>query len=120
MSVIDQDLAAELYDDQFVSSIDVWSFADAALDLTLGDARGVLNLAASEVFSKAELVLTLAAGLGRKLTNARKASVAGQATLRADSLGLDVSRAERMLGRAMPTLDSVVASLVGHLEERRS
>ncbi|MDR3509401.1 MAG: sugar nucleotide-binding protein, partial [Caulobacteraceae bacterium] len=46
MGVIDQDLAADLYDDQFVSSLDVWTLAEAVVDLTLGSASGRLNLGA--------------------------------------------------------------------------
>ena len=53
-------------------------------------------------------------------TKTRLASVAEQATIRADSLGLDVSRAEHILGRSLPGLEGVIANLILHLEERRS
>ena len=46
--------------------------------------------------------------------------MAEQATIRADSLGLDVSRAEHILGRSLPGLEGVIANLILHLEERRS
>ncbi|MDR3509553.1 MAG: hypothetical protein P4L64_16810, partial [Caulobacteraceae bacterium] len=107
------------YDDQFVSSLDVWTLAEAVIGLTLGSASGRLNLGAGEVFSKAQFVLALAKAQGRDLTRARTASVGRQATARADSLGLDVTRAERMLERPLPRLDGVIANLMAHLEERR-
>lgn len=119
IGVVERDLPADLYEDQFVSSLDVWTLADCIIELALGDTQGVLNLAAAEVFSKAEFVLALARKRGRRLTNARRGSVGLQQTLRGDSLGLDVSRAEHILGRPLPTLDMVVASLIEHIEDRR-
>ncbi len=120
MSVIETDAPADLYQDQFVSSLDVWTFAGAVVDLALGRATGILNLAASQVFSKAECVVELARQAGRTITKTRLASVAEQATIRADSLGLDVSRAEHILGRSLPDLEGVIANLIRHLEDRRS
>ncbi|MDR3511218.1 MAG: sugar nucleotide-binding protein [Caulobacteraceae bacterium] len=120
MGVIEQDLPADLYDDQFVSSLDVWTFADGVLDLACGDALGVVNLGAGEVFSKAEFVQALAARMARPLTRARLASVGLQQSPRGDSLGLDVSRAEGILGHPLPGLEAVITSLMAHLEDRRS
>lgn len=119
LGVVESDQPADLYDDQFVSSLDVWSFADAVLDLAEDKTTGVLNLASSEVFSKAEFVEKLARALGRDLSAVRRVSVKSQSTLRGDSLGLDVSKAAQRLGRGLPTLDQVVANLVAHLEERQ-
>jgi len=120
MQVIEGDLPADLYDDQFVSCLDVWTLADCVLDLAFGDAAGLLNLGAGEVFSKADFVLALAKGLNRPLSRAKIGKVGAQATPRADSLGLDVSRAEGILGRSLPTLDVVIAKLLFHLQDRRS
>lgn len=120
MGVIEADAPADLYGDQFVSSLDVWSFADAVLDLAGGPAAGVFNLAASQVFSKAQCVAELARQAGRTITKTRLASVAEQTTIRADSLGLDVSRAEYVLRRSLPNLEGVIANLIKHLEDRRS
>lgn len=120
MSVVETNAAADLFQDQFVSSLDVWTLGEAVIDLALGEATGVVNLAASEVFSKAQFVETLARQAGRRITNTRRASVAEQSTVRADSLGLDVTRAERILGRALPGLEGVIANLILHLEDRRS
>jgi dTDP-4-dehydrorhamnose reductase len=118
MQVIEGDLPADLYDDQFVSCLDVWTLADCVLDLAFGDAVGLLNLGSREVFSKAQFVLALAKALHRPISRPRIGKVGAQATPRADSLGLDVSCAERILGRSLPTLDMVIANLLAHLAER--
>lgn len=120
LGIIRADSPATLYEDQFVSSLDIWTFAEAVLDLSTSPATGVLNLAASEVFSKAEFVERLATKLGRQLSQARRASVKDQSTRRADSVGLDVSRATAFLHRPLPGLDQVVAALVARLDDARN
>jgi dTDP-4-dehydrorhamnose reductase len=109
LGVIEADAEAVLFEDQFVSILDVWRFADDLLDLAAGPASGVINLASSEVFSKAELVEALAAAMGRTLTRARRGSVASLDVRRPDSLGLDVRRAEAILGRRSPGLQEVAS-----------
>jgi dTDP-4-dehydrorhamnose reductase len=111
MRVIANDEAATLFEDQFVSILDVWSLAEGLLDLAQGEARGVVNLASSQVFSKAELVEAIAAAMGRTLTRARRGSVQASAVPRPDSLGLDVRRAEAILGRRLPTLAQVAQAV---------
>ena len=118
LDVIETEAPAALYADQFVSSLDIWRFAEALLDLGAAPPTGVINLAASEVFSKAEVVERMAQAMGRPLSNARRASVKDQSTPRADSVGLDVTRATSILGRPLPGLDQVAAALVAHLEDR--
>lgn len=120
LGVIRTDGPADLYGDQFVSSLDIWTFAEGLLDLTASPATGVINLAASEVFSKAHLVEGLARAMGRPLTKARRASVKDQSTPRADSVGLDVARGTAILGRPLPGLDQVVAALAARLEDARN
>ena len=120
LGVIRTDGPADLYGDQFVSSLDIWTLAEGLLDLTASPATGVVNLAASEVFSKADLVEGLARAMGRPMTKARRASVKDQSTPRADSVGLDVARATAILGRPLPGLDQVVAALAARLEDARN
>ncbi|CAN7170066.1 sugar nucleotide-binding protein [Phenylobacterium sp. LjRoot219] len=118
LGVIGGDTEATLFEDQFVSILDIWSFAEGLLDLAASPARGVINLASSEVYSKAELVEALATALGRKLTRARRGSVGQQAVRRPDSLGLNVSRAEAVLGRRLPGLQAVAARFAGQAMQR--
>lgn len=113
LELIATDGGATLFADQFVSILDIWSFAESLLDLAASEARGAINLASSEVFSKAELVEALAAALGRPLTRARRGSVGALAVRRPDSLGLDVSRAQAVLGRGLPGLRAVAERFAG-------
>lgn len=112
--VIAEDAPAVLFEDAFVSILDVWTLAGALLDLAAGPATGVLNLAASEVFSKAELVRALAAAQGRTLTRAVPGTVQAADVPRPDSLGLDVTRAQAILKRQLPGLDHVAREVAAH------
>lgn len=101
-----------LFIDYFTSSLDVACCARAIFDLVACGQRGLINLASSQVSSKQEFIQVLADQLGVPL-QARIGSVHGQAELRrADSCGLDVSRAEQVLGRKLPGLEEVISSLV--------
>jgi dTDP-4-dehydrorhamnose reductase len=111
MTVVETDAAATLFEDQFVSILDVWSLAEGLLDLAQTDVRGVLNLASSEVFAKADLVEAIAGGMGRTLTRARRGSVQASDVARPDSMGLDVRRAEAILGRRLPGLEAVAQAV---------
>jgi len=115
--VIEEDAEATLFEDQFVSILDIWSVAEGLLDLAVSNAKGVVNLASSEVFSKAELVEALAVASGRTLTRARRGSVGRLDVRRPDSLGLDVSRAEAVLGRRLPGLAAVAARWAGEAKK---
>jgi len=114
--LIETDGEGVLFADQYVSLLDVWSLADALLDLAATPATGVLNLGSREVFSKEGFVLALAAALGRTLTRAKAGSSASLVVPRPDSLGLDVSRAETWLGRPLPNLHQVVHSLAVRIQ----
>ncbi len=116
--LIETDGEGVLFADQYVSLLDVWSLADALLDLAArSDAAGRLNLASSEVFSKAEFVLALAETLGKPLTRARVGSPRGALDVaRPDSLGLDASRAEALLGRRLPNLKQIVQAVADRIQ----
>ena len=120
LGVMTHDTPATLFDDQFISAIDVWRFAEATLELARSPARGVLNLAADAVYSKAELFFALAEALDLTTTQARRGGVGAQGVPRPDSLGLDVSRAQGMLTRPLPKFPEVVDALRTRiLDERR-
>jgi dTDP-4-dehydrorhamnose reductase len=111
------DKAATLFEDAYVSSIDVRAFAKSAFDLVSNRATGLLNLASTDIFSKASFVRELAAQIGCRLSLARSGSVSQQAVRRANCLGLDVSRAEARLGYALPSMKAVVGSVVAQYHE---
>ena len=106
-----------LFDDYFTSSIHVTQFSSALLDIIEKSPNGVLNLASREVFSKKTFICALAEKMGYPLTNVKIGSVfdVGDAS-RAESLGLDVGKAEAILGYELPTLDEVITSIVEEYE----
>jgi dTDP-4-dehydrorhamnose reductase len=101
-----------LFEDYFTSTLDSRAFARACFDLLEGRAKGLLNLASSQIASKLEFATALAARMAVPLAGARAGSVRGLTPRRAESAGLDVRRAEALLGRRLPDLDQVVDALV--------
>lgn len=108
-----------LFADVFTSSIDVRTFAAAALDLVDRDAAGVLNLASREVYSKQAFIEALARRLGLSLAATSPGTVRELATRRAESMGLDVSAAEKILGYRLPGLADVIDSLAAEYATRK-
>ncbi len=101
-----------LFDDYFTSSITVNQFSKALFDLLPKRPSGILNLASSEVFSKEKFIKKLATALNLKLKNAKTGSVKNLTTSkRTNSLGLDVSETEKLLGYNLPDLDEVIAEI---------
>jgi len=100
-----------LFDDFHTSTIDADALAPALLDLAERGATGLLNVASRQVSSKEMFVEALAGAMGIRLDWAETASVRGMKVPRAESLGLDVSRAEAILGYRLPDLPAVVQSL---------
>lgn len=109
LKVVDEDQPATLFTDHYASSLDVWNFAEILLDLK--DATGVINASSAEIASKAAFVHALATARGRTLTKVVEGSVGQQSVRRAESVGLDVSRAEDILGQPLPRLADVVRAL---------
>ena len=107
-----------LFDDYFTSSIHVTQFSSALLDIIEKRPNGVLNLASREVFSKKTFICALAKKIKYPLTDVKISSVfdAGGAS-KAESLGLDVGKAEAILGYELPTLDEVITSIVEEYED---
>ena len=68
-------------------------------------------MASSEVFSKKEFIEKLANEFNFSLKNTHVGSVSSLSSKRADSLGLDVSLAESILGYNLPTLNDVIFQL---------
>ena len=110
--VVEGRVDATLFDDYFTSSIGVKAFSSFLFDAIEAGATGLLNLAAREVSSKFRFVEAVASATGSPLKNVKRLSVRSLPVARANSCGLDVSLAESLLGKRMPTLDEVVADLV--------
>jgi dTDP-4-dehydrorhamnose reductase len=108
-----------LFDDFFASSLDVGAFSSALFDLLPKNISGILNVASSEVACKKRFVEILASKLGFDCSNCTSGSVRSLTLAhRAESLGLDVSRAESLLGRPLPGLEEVLDNLVREYKER--
>lgn len=100
-----------LFDDFHTSTIDVPAFSRALFDLLEKGATGLVNLASRSVSSKRQFAHALARSIGVDLDWDEPASLRELKTPRAESLGLDVTIAERLLGYRLPTLEEVCRSL---------
>jgi dTDP-4-dehydrorhamnose reductase len=100
-----------LFDDFWTSSLPATTLAEALFDLLGTQAAGILNVASSEVANKEQFVTALATAADLPL-NADTASVAALLPRRAESIGLDVTRAEQFLGRPLPNLAATVRTLI--------
>lgn len=101
----------ELFGDAWTSSIDVETFSEIALTLFFDiKFRGCLNVGSHEVYSKAKLIRKLADILNIDHSKCQTSSIR-RIENRPNCLGLDVSKAEELLGRNMPNLDQICKSL---------
>ncbi len=110
-AAVEEDAQMTLFQDAYVSSIDVYHFSQALLQLIQQGATGLLNLSSSNVFSKEQFVRAVAASLGRDLSRAVSGSVSSLAVQRPSCCGLDVRPAENLLGYSLPTLEHIVERL---------
>jgi len=102
----------KLFADYFTSSIDVRSFSIHLFELIEIGATGLLNLAGSTVSSKKEFIELTASKLCLSLNNSKEDSISSiKGIKRAESLGLDVRRAESILAKKMPSLEEVVENI---------
>ncbi|HNW25899.1 MAG TPA: sugar nucleotide-binding protein [Candidatus Gastranaerophilaceae bacterium] len=101
-----------LFDDYYTSSITVVQFSKALFDLLDKKPSGILNLASSQVSSKKEFIEKVAKEIDFSLAKTKTGSVKDLTTsIRADSLGLDVSETEKLLGYELPNLDEVIEQI---------
>lgn len=106
-------LSMVLFDDSFVSSIHSRQFAVILYDLFEAQPRGLLNIASRDVFSKKLFVENIAERLGYQLSGAKTGSVFDfQGVMRAESLGLDVAKAESIIKRRLPDMQEVIDSAI--------
>lgn len=107
-----------LFDDFFTSSMHTRACAAGVLDLVDTGARGLVNVASSQVSSKREFMQALAHAVGADLHDVEAGSVRELVPRRAESLGLDVTRAQRLLDRRLPDLTDTVAAIVAESRDR--
>lgn len=108
-----------LFRDAWTSSIDVCSFSYFVCKLFFEmNVRGLLNLAAREVYSKETLIRSIADSLGLKHDQCTSESIEKYFPSRPNCLGLNVSRAEHILGHRLPTMQEVCNTLIIDLAKR--
>ncbi|MCG8604151.1 sugar nucleotide-binding protein [bacterium] len=118
ISSLSNALPITLFSDYFTSSLDTSNFSRVLLDLMRLRAKGIINLASSEVSSKKHFVEALAQRLNLPLHNTRDGSVTEHDQIaRNTSSGLDVSRAEALLGYRLPNRAEVIESLATQYSE---
>ena len=101
-----------LFNDFYTSTIDAPSCARHIFSLIDLHIDGTVNLAARDVATKEAFVLATARALGVSSKTVKTGSVISLKPRRAESLGLDVSKAERILGIRLPDMEEVIASLI--------
>lgn len=108
-----------LFGDFYTSSIDVASFSSALFDLLPKKPHGVLNLASAEVSSKKTFIEALAKAAQLDIAHCSEGSIRSLGGApRCESLGLDVSRAEALLGYRLPGMASVIDKLMNDYRQR--
>jgi dTDP-4-dehydrorhamnose reductase len=102
-----------LFKDYFTSSINVTQFSTYLFDLIDKRPTGIINLASKDVRSKKDFIEAIAHGLNLRLSQVTTGSVFNlQGALRAESLGLDVTKAETILQNHLPTFEQVISSII--------
>lgn len=101
-----------LFTDYYVSSISVRQLSKVLIDLIKIRQNGILNIACREVYSKKEFIESIAKEFRLPLN---KHTVGSSESFfrvkRCESLGLDVQKAEKLLGYHLPTKDEVIREL---------
>lgn len=107
------------YTDAWASSMEAGQCAAALLDLAGAGARGLVNVAARESTSKARFISDLAAAmaLDASCLQPQPRPKNGATLARANAMGLDVRKAESLLGRKLPSAHDVAAALATAFEE---
>ncbi len=112
MDVLSNHKPLTLFDDFYGSTIDAPAFAEALFDLVALKTCGLLNVASGEISSKKQFIHALANAADITLDWAQTGSVETLKPRRARSLGLDVRKAETLLGRALPGREEVCTALI--------
>ncbi len=101
-----------LFNDYFTSSIHSEQLAKIIIDLIKIKPNGVVNISSRDVFSKEEFIVALSEKFAMKLNNPKSIGILDSGIAkRAESLGLDVSKVEKLLGYKMPSMQEVIDDL---------
>ncbi|WP_334072144.1 MULTISPECIES: SDR family oxidoreductase [Paenibacillus] len=112
-----------LFDDFYTSSISTKQLSRTLFDvIDRREIYGTLNIASKGAYSKKDFIEKLARCFGYGLVHSYSGSVHDlPGVQRADSLGLNVSRVEKIVGYEMPYLDDVINQLYeDYMEEQKN
>ena len=108
-----------LYDDFYTSTISADLLAKYAILVAKLNFKGLINIGSSECISKKDFALLLAKNLSINFDWYKNASVKSLKPHRAESLGLDCSKVEKILKVKMPKANEVIHNLVNSLENNQ-
>ena len=107
------------FKDFYTSSLHTEQFAEILRAILELRPEGIFNVACAEVLSKAEFLENLSRKLFGRPMKANIGSVHDfRGAKRADSLGLDTSKLEKILGYTMPSADEVMESIDAEYRRR--
>ena len=101
-----------LFDDFYCSTIDVKSLSNIIFDLIDLDFKGTVNIGSRDTFSKKEFAKELMKILKLNKNLIKDGSVKKLKTKRAESLGLNVAKVEKILKYKMPSINQVCNNLI--------
>lgn len=96
-----------LFTDAYTSFIHCSSFANILFDLINKDSKGIINIASSEVFSKADFCMKLFEKININ-PNFSLASVTKLQTKRANSCGLSIERLQSITDISIPSMEETL------------
>lgn len=109
---ITNQLPLKLFNDFYTSTIDTETFCKLCLNPALATESGIFNIASRKALSKKAFAELIARKLKINLDWAEEASVLTLGLRRAESLGLNCNKAEKVIGQKMPEPNIVAHRLV--------
>ena len=106
-----------LFRDFYCSTIDVETLAHIIYDLIDVKFTGLINIGSNDVFSKKQFAKKIIKILGLNDELIIDGSVKTLKTKRANSLGLNVSKVEKVLKYKMPSMNQVCKNLIRNLKK---
>ena len=101
-----------VFDDFYCSTIDVNSLSNILYDLIHLNYKGLINIGSRDVFTKKQFVKELMKVLKLNKNLIKDGSVRKLKTKRAESLGLNVAKVEKILKYNMPSINQVCNNLI--------
>ncbi len=120
MNEIENDNEMKLFTDFYTSSIHTVDLAKILVDIMDCRAEGMYNIASSDVTNKKQFILHLSDAIYGHKPRYKDASVKKlSGAPRAESLGLDCLKTEKLLGYSMPTLEDTIESITREYRKRK-